>query len=66
MIRHIGPRLIENSLAFIFRKGTLFKLKHAKKARMTTYLAEWWEMLGDYTPELKRLLLLSELYLQLF
>ena len=40
MIQHIGPRLIENLLTVIFRNGSLFKSKYAKKARMTTYLAE--------------------------
>lgn len=39
---------------FHFRNGPLFNFEYAKKARMTMHPAEWWEMYGDYTPELKK------------
>jgi hypothetical protein len=39
---------------FHFCQGPLFGSEYAKKARTTMHPAQWWDMFGDYTPELKR------------
>ncbi|XP_058732905.1 uncharacterized protein LOC131604487 [Vicia villosa] len=38
---------------FHFCQGPLFGTEYAKKARTNMHLAQWWDMYGDYTPELK-------------
>lgn len=45
---------MSSSKTFIFVMGLFLILSMQKKARMTMHPAEWWEMYGDYTPELKK------------
>lgn len=46
---------INSQLAdFHFSRGPLFGSEYAKKARAEMHPGQWWEMYGDYTPELKR------------
>lgn len=39
---------------FHFRQGPLFGTEYAKSAISSMHSAQWWDMFGDFTPELKR------------
>ncbi|CAM8959963.1 unnamed protein product [Rhodiola kirilowii] len=39
---------------FHFRQGPFFGTEYARNAMKNMHPAQWWEMYGDYTPELKK------------